>query len=327
MKSTLLEILGADFPLVQAGMGGVAGIELASAVSNAGCAGTLGLYRCPSAHIPELLRATLDRTSAPVAVNFVPEVVSEEWLTEQVRAVLGFAPANTYFSFFGIPPRPLCDALHDAHRVNVVQVGTPVQAERAAQFGADALILQGIESGGHHLGNCTAAELLARTRDRLRDVPLLVAGGVSSGSDLARLERLGADGCVCGTLFAASAESAAHPRYKACITRAHAADTVITDVFSVGWPGRSHRVLRNRTVQQQGRLPANFLGVTRAYGQMHVVPRYSAAVPTVETTGPVEEMALYCGTSCEGINAVRPVVDIIAGFRHAYRRATVNAEC
>jgi nitronate monooxygenase len=307
--------LGLSFPLIQAGMGGVAGPGLAAAVANAGCLGVVALYRHEPDEIRRLLRQTRALTSRPFAVNVIPELHTVTSLRRQIDAVLEAADPGIAFTSFGLAPAEVSDAIRDRDRVLLVQVGTVQEARRAHLAGADALILQGTEAGGHHLGDETLRVLLRDVHALGLGLPLFAAGGIATGAEFARLEALGAAGCMCGTLFVATTEANAHPRFKARIVEAEARDTVVTDTFSLGWPGRRHRVLRNDVVTAGRSLPAAFIATTRVLGKTYLVPRFSVAVPLASTEGMIDHMAMYCGTSCANVSAIRPVADAIEHFR------------
>lgn len=308
--------LGLTFPLFLAGMGGVAGPALAAAVSEAGGGGTLGLYRCPPAQIGGLLSETRALTHRPFGVNFVPEVVSHPLLQQQVEAVVRWTEqagesATPFFTFFGPPPASVACWLRARGARTLIQVGSVDMAQSALELLPTALIVQGIEAGGHLLGETSVSSLLEQVAQAQRTmtrvdggtsrVPLLAAGTVANGADLVRLEASGACGAVCGTRFINTAESDAHPYYKARITAAKAADTVVMSLFEIGWPGRRHRVLTPPPSLAEKNLPANFIATTQLYGQQHPIPRYAAAVPLRQTVGKIEELAIYCGTSCETV--------------------------
>jgi nitronate monooxygenase len=317
---SLSERLGLAFPLMLAGMGGVAGPALVAAVAEAGCAATLGLYKAPPARIVELIARTERRTGARYGVNFVPEVIGEPELLENLRTALASTKRLSFVSFFGLPPIAAAAVVHAARLPLIVQIGTPAEALRAVELGALALVVQGTEAGGHLLGTQPVAELGMQVR-RCVDVPLFAAGGVGGGADLAGLERVGFEGCCLGTRFVAASESNAHPLYKDAIVASRERDTEIADVFEIGWPRRRHRVTGLSAEMRERRAPSSPIAATSIYGARQPIFRYSAAVPTSETSGAVEQMALYCGTSCEGVSGVRPAAEIVRAFQAEYRAA------
>ena len=127
--------------------------------------------------------------------------------------------------------------------------------------------------------------------------------------DWAIARSAGFSGVLCGTVFATSIVSHAHPDYKRMIVESRPEDTVITDAFSIGWHTHRHRVIRNHSCDR--RAPAGVIGSATYFGKTHPILRYSVAVPTDATKGAIAEMALYCGTSCAGVSAIEPARDIV----------------
>lgn len=306
--------LGVRFPLVQAGMGGVAGPRLAAAVSGAGALGTVALYRSRPADCARLVARTAALTDRPFAVGVVPEVAGP-LLAEQLTAVLAAADRPLVLASFGPPPAGFATAAKSAGHRLLVQVGTVGEARAALRLGADVLALQGEEAGGRHLGGTAVRRLLAEVVAAGPRVPLLVAGGLHSGHQLRAAAAAGAHGAVAGTLFAAAAESDAHPDYRHALVAAGPGATVVTDRFALGWPGRRHRVLAGPVTDAERPPPAAVVGWLTQDGVRHPVPRGAATVPTVRVEGAVEEMARYAGTGCAGIRAVVPAARLVDRLR------------
>lgn len=314
--------LGLQLPLLQAGMGGVAGILLCTEVSRAGAGGTLALYKEPPDRIREAVREVAAATSRPFGVNLIPEVTSPELYRAQLGAALAELPGNGYVTTFGLPGADTAQAVARTGRSLVVQIGTPDDASAALRTGADVLVLQGTEAGGHLLGELPVTELLYAVRTRHPDAVIAVAGGVATGADLARVLREGADGAMAGTVFVPTSESTAHPLFKRRIIDARAGDTVVTGRFDIGWPARPHRVLRNSLTEESRRLPATFIATTRVGAGRVPVPRYSATVPRIGTEGRIDEMAMYCGTSCDRVAAQDTAAALLRRIRHEYEYET-----
>ncbi|WP_424215882.1 NAD(P)H-dependent flavin oxidoreductase (plasmid) [Streptomyces sp. BI20] len=317
----LADRLGLRLPLLQAGMGAVAGPELCAAVSRAGAGGTLALYKEPPACAARLTRAVAAATDRPFGVNVIPEVIGTTGCLDQLRAVLPELPPTAFVTSYGPLPPEAADTIRAAGHPLVVQVGTLPDAHTALAHGATALVLQGVEAGGHLLGRHPAHHLLATVRAHHPHALLAVAGGVATGRDLARAVARGADGAMAGTLFVPTAESAAHPRFKERVLAAGAEDTLVTTLFDIGWPHRPHRVLRTPLTTAPDRAPAAFIATTRVDGRDHPVPRYSAAAPGAATTGRVEEMAMYCGRSCARVTAPHPAAATVARIHREYDEA------
>ncbi|MER7467824.1 nitronate monooxygenase [Streptomyces sp. NPDC097981] len=317
----LADRLGLELPLLQAGMGAVAGPALCAEVSRAGAGGTLALYKEPPARAARLVREVAAATSRPFGVNVVPEVTGPAGCLDQLRAVLPELPRGGFVTSFGLPDAEAARAVRAAGHPLVVQVGTLTDAGTALGQGAAVLVLQGTEAGGHLLGRQPVGLLLAAVRARHPHAVLAVAGGIATGKDLADAVARGADGAMAGTLFVPAAESTAHPEFKRRVVEAVADDTLITSLFDIGWPHRPHRVLRTALTTATDRAPATFIATTRVDGRKYPVPRYSAAAPGDVTTGRIEEMAMYCGRSCTRVTDRHPAAVTVARVRREYESA------
>lgn len=312
MRATLAGVLGLEVSLLQSGMGGVAGSELACAVSNAGAAGCAGGYKLVDGALSAMLDRLTTGTDRPVGVNLIPEVVGPDELDRQVAQVLDETPERVHLSFFGMPGEAVFERVAAAGRQPVVQVGTVEDGVHAAERGA-VVVAQGIEAGGHLLGTSQRDELVAVLRARLPDACIVAAGGIGSPADAGRAVAAGADGVLLGTAFVVAHESRAHARFKAAVTAADASDTVITDVYEIGWPGRRHRVLATAVTADPAQ-PRKFIGRTVVEGKPYLVPRFGSAVPTEATSGRIEEMAMYCGQSCGALSQEISAADVVAEF-------------
>lgn len=217
-------------PIVQAGMGAVARHELAVAVSEAGGLGTIGGARAPIA--AEL--ATAKRlTDQPIAVNLVLPLLRPG----DVQAAAG---ADVIVTFWGKPRRLAASTW-------VHQCGSVDEARAAEAAGADAVIAQGVEAGGHVRGTTPMLELLERVRAAV-EIPVLAAGGIVDRAGVSQALDAGADAAVMGTRFLLSEESRAHPDYKRrCL---EAEGTVLTELFGLGWADAPHRVVANAATRR-----------------------------------------------------------------------------
>lgn len=317
---SLAEVLGVGCSVLQSGMGGVAGPELAAAVSAAGGAGCLGGYKLTGPDLSMALQALVAATDGPVGVNLIPEVVGADKLASQVEQVLAESPAEVFLFFFGTPPDEILWDIRAARRTAVVQVGTVDDAVRAAEF-CDVVVAQGVEAGGHLLGTQSRAELLAEIRAELPRTCVVGAGGIGGPNEAAAARSEGADGVCAGTAYVVAQESRAHSTFKSAVIDARPADTVITSTYHIGWPNRRHRVLRT-AVTENSNQPATFIAKTTVGDSSYLVPRYSAATPTVDTTGRIEQMAQYCGLSCVAIDTTAPAAAITRALAYGFNRST-----
>ena len=221
--------LGIELPVVQAGMGGgIARHELAATVSEAGGLGTIAIL--PPEALAAEIAAARRLTERPLAVNLLlPFARRGHWEAA--------ARADVVVTFWGAPKRRVPSVW--AH-----QCGSVDEAVAAQRAGADAVIAQGVEAGGHVRGTVPAIELLERVRFEVpAGYPVLVAGGIATRDDVSRALDAGASAAVVGTRFLLSEESRAHPGYKRRLAAAD--ETVLTELFGAGWPRAPHRVVPN----------------------------------------------------------------------------------
>jgi nitronate monooxygenase len=316
--TALLERVGVERPVVQAGMGGgIARHELAAAVSDAGGLGTLGTLE--PARLREELSAARRLTGAPLAVNLLLPFAG-------ARHHAVAADADVVVTFWGRPER-------HSTRTWIHQCGSVEEARAAHAAGANTVIVQGVEAGGHVRGTTPALELLERVKAALpSDFPVLVAGGVAEAADVRRALEAGAAAAVLGTRFLLSEESRAHPAYKRAALAAD--DTVLTELFGVGWPGARHRVLANRAtsrwssrgrslspaIRAAQRALSPFTRVVPESAQRQLAAAQRPGVPLLSPLSPVDDApcgrlleagALYAGETVARIGAVRPAADIV----------------
>jgi len=230
---SLLERIGVEAPVVQAGMGGgLSRHELAAAVSEAGGLGTIAVSG--AAAIRRELAAARALTGRPLAVNLLLPFARRDWFTAA-------AEADVIVTFWGRPRRRTAG-------VWVHQCGSAAEAQAAQAAGADAVIVQGVEAGGHVRGGVPALELLERVRGVLpRRYPLLLAGGIADREDVRQALDAGAVAAVAGTRFLLSEESRAHPGYQRRLLDAES--TILTELFGAGWPA-PHRVIANAATER-----------------------------------------------------------------------------
>lgn len=319
--TALLDRLDVEHPVVQAGMGGgIAGAALAGAVSAAGGLGTVGI-RGPEAMRRELLGARERAGGRPVAANLLVPFTRREHV--DACADGGAVAVVLFFGFDG----DLVAALRERGLAVLHQVGSVEGVERALAEGADGVIVQGVEAGGHLHGDDRLAAFLPRAIDAARGRPVLAAGGVAARADVEAVLRAGAEAAVAGSRFLLTDESRAHPLYK---QRAVGAPrTIDTKLFGLGWPAR-HRVLPNAATERwahRPRLTAALTGATSALGrvlplevasgrlpvaQRAWLPLYGPAAPLVGMPDRLVEVTpLYAGECVRRIEAVVPAAEAV----------------
>jgi NAD(P)H-dependent flavin oxidoreductase YrpB (nitropropane dioxygenase family) len=213
--------------------GGLANHELAAAVSDAGGLGTIGIL--DPASLRKEVRAARQLTEKPIAVNLLlPFARRGHWEVA--------AEADVVVTFWGRPRRR-------TDGVWIHQCGSLQEARAACAAGADGVIAQGREAGGHVRGALPALELLERVRAALpRHYPVLTAGGIAAAGDVRDALAAGALAAVAGTRFLLSDECPAHPEYKQRLLEG--SETILTELFGAGWPGAKHRVAPNAATER-----------------------------------------------------------------------------
>lgn len=243
MKTKITELLGIEYPIIQGGMAWVAEHRLAAAVSNAGGLGIIGAASAPPEIVREEIRKCKELTDKPFGVNIMllnpnAEEVAKIVVEEGVKVVTTGAgnPAKfmELWSNAGVKVIPV-----------VASVAMARMMERA---GANAVVAEGMESGGH-IGSITTMALVPQVVDAV-SIPVIAAGGIADGRGLAAAMMLGAEGVQMGTRFVAAAEAVVHDNYKAKLIKATDIDSEVTGL-STGHPVRS---LRNHMTREYLRL-------------------------------------------------------------------------
>jgi NAD(P)H-dependent flavin oxidoreductase YrpB (nitropropane dioxygenase family) len=302
-----------ETPVVQAGMGTVSKHELAAAVSEAGGLGTIaGARAAIAAEVADARRLT----GRPIAVNLLLPFV-------RPGDVEAAAAADVIVTFWGTPRRL-------AATTWIHQCGSVEEAKVAAQAGADAVIAQGVEAGGHVRGTTPALELLEQMTAAV-SIPVLLAGGIVDSQGVQEALDAGAAAAVVGTRFLVSEESHAHAEYKRrCL---EARETVLTELFGLGWPDAPHRVIPNgatrRWLHHDARGPVWIRKANQAMTHLAMavppafqdralkaqwprLPLLVAEPPTDD--GPdnvLESRPLYAGANVGRISDIRAAADIV----------------
>jgi NAD(P)H-dependent flavin oxidoreductase YrpB (nitropropane dioxygenase family) len=245
LKTCLCRELGIEYPLFSAGMGGgVTGPELVAAVSNAGACGVLGLCGFPAPYTRQLIRHLRTLTNKPFGVNLLLPLLQEGQIETCLDERVPFLVL-----FWGDPTPYIAEAHRRGTKV-FLQVGSVEEAQAAAGAGVDAIIVQGIEAGGHVKSTTALSTIVPAVVEAVQPVPVIAAGGIANGRGVVAALSLGAQAVSMGTRFLASEEAGVTQTYKDRIVPSKAEDTLYTLLFDVGWPNATHRVLRNKVVTE-----------------------------------------------------------------------------
>lgn len=327
LHTPLCDLLGCDVPILLAGMGGVSRWELAATVANSGGYGILGMVREDPSLIAAEVSAMQAATDRSFAVNLIPAATEPGLLDAQIACCLEMGVSA--FSFFWDVMPDVVARVKQAGCLVLHQVGTLEAARMAEAAGADVIIAQGIEAGGHVHGRSPtfglATQILAKT-----DLPVIVSGGITTGKGFADALAIGASGVQCGTAFLATDEAFAHPYHKSRIVEARGEDTVLTDVFVLNWPkGAAVRVIANSVTD---RLNGVYLGHDPNTLPREVIAhdgdqarlRFSTDSPLRTTTGDLEAMALYAGCGAGTIHNIPPAATRLAELVAQARQALLE---
>ncbi len=239
LKSPICELVGIKYPIFQGGMAWASDYNLASAVSNAGGLGIIGAGQMPPDLLVKQIRLAKENTDKPFGVNLILYL---SYINELVDAVIseGVSVVTTGAGNAG----PFIKKFHDAGIKVIPVIPAVALAKRMEKAGADALIAEGMESGGH-IGESTTMTLVPQVADNV-GIPVIAAGGIADFRGFAAALCLGASGIQMGTRFIATKECNVHQNWKNMIIKASDRDTVIT-----GRPtGHPVRVLKNKLSKQ-----------------------------------------------------------------------------
>ncbi len=314
-------------PVVQAPIGSLTCPDLAAAVSNAGGLGTLAVTWHDLDATRRTIERTRDLTDEPFAVNLVLDDATTNHPTQDhLEACLDAGAPVVSFSFGD--PTPFVDRCHDADTPVIAMAGSASAASDVAAAGVDVVVAQGAESGGHLQSEVGTMALVPRVADAV-DVPVAAAGGIADGRGLAASLALGADGVWMGTRFVASAEARAHEGYKESVASAAETETVRSDLYDGGWPGRDHRVLVTDLVERWDDANRPPPGERPGEGaQVAELPTgeplelYDDVPPMAGMTGDPEDLPQYAGQSVGLTDAVRPAADILEDVVNGAVKAT-----
>lgn len=291
----LADILGTELPIIQGGMANIATGEFAAACSNAGALGLIGAGGMRSG---EELRAHIRRcremTDRPFGVNLMlmnpaADEQAQVVIEERVGVVTtGAGNPGKYIPAF------------KAAGIRVIPVVAAVAfAQRFVRAGADAVIAEGTESGGH-VGEMTTMALVPQVADAV-DVPVIAAGGIADGRQLAAALSLGACGVQVGTCLLASEECPIHARYKEALLRARDSDTTVTG-RSVGGPVR---VLKNKMARQ-------YLALEQQGASLEELEKLTlGGLRRAVFDGDVETGSVMTGQVAGMLHEIRPVREIL----------------
>ena len=239
MKTRVTKLLGIEYPIIQGGMAWVAEHRLAAAVSEAGGFGIIGAANAPAEWVREEIRKAKELTDKPFGVNIM--LLSQH--SEEIAKVVAEEGVKAVTTGAGNPEKYMEMWKNAGIRVIPV-VASVAMAKRMQRAGADAVVAEGMESGGH-IGSQTTITLVPQVVDAV-DIPVIAAGGIADGRGFAAARMLGAEAVQMGTRFIVSEESVVHQNYKDRVLKAKDIDSEVTGTTT----GHPVRCLRNQMTRE-----------------------------------------------------------------------------
>lgn len=291
----LNEILGIKYPVIQGGMANIATGAFAAACSDAGALGLIATGGMPAERFREEIRAARSLTDKPFGANLMlmnpnirelVDIVCEEHLP---FVTTGAGNPGTYM-----------DQLKKAGVFVMPVVAAPVLAKHLEDLGADAIIAEGCESGGH-IGEMTTMTLVPQVCDTVK-IPVIAAGGIADRRQMAAVKALGACGAQVGTCLLASRECPIHENYKQAILKAGGSDTIVTGRIG----GTPVRVLKNRMARE-------YVRQEKKGASLEELEKYTlGSLRRAVFEGDTQTGSLMSGQVCGQLKEIRPVADILA---------------
>ena len=305
--------LGTEFAILAGAMSWVSERHLVSAISNAG---GFGVIACGSMG-PELLAgeiaATQALTNKPFGVNLI---TMHPQLNELVQVCIAAKVGHIVLAG-GIPPGPAVRAVKDSGAKLIAFTPALVLAKRLIRSGADALVIEGSEAGGH-IGPVSLTVLAQEILPHIKDVPVFVAGGLGRGEAILGYLEMGASGAQLGTRFAATTESIAHPKFKQAFIRANARDALPSIQLDERFPVIPVRGLVNdgtkRFLEHQAKTLARFQSgeLTKAAAQLDIEHFWAGALRRAVIDGDIENGSVMAGQSVGMVTTEQTVAEVIA---------------
>lgn len=295
MTNRVTELLGTKYPLIQGGMAWIAEANLAAAVSNAGGLGIIAGGSAPIDYLRGQIRKCKEMTDKPFGVNIMLMSPNAEELAklviEEGVAVVTTGAGN---------PGKYIPAWKEAGIKVIPVIPSVALAKRMERAGADAVVAEGTESGGH-IGENTTMCLVPQVVDAL-EIPVIAAGGIADGRGIAASFMLGAEGVQIGTRFLASDECVIHPTYKELVIKAKDTDSVVTG-RSTGHPCRNVKTKFSKMLasgEKDGTLtPEKFEEITLG------------SLRKAVQDGNLDEGSFLCGAIAGMVKEVMPCKDIV----------------
>ncbi len=307
-----IALLGCDYAIMGGAMSWVSERTLVSAISNAGGFGVIACSSMSPALLKQEIKATQALTEKPFGVNLIlmhPELEAlfDVCIAMQVSHVVLAG---------GIPKKSHIDKLKEQNiRVIAFAPALPI-ARRLVKMGVDALVIEGMEAGGH-VGPVSTSVLAQEILPHVQDVPVFVAGGISRGETIAGYLEMGAAGVQMGTRFVCAQESIAHDKFKQAFIRSHARDAILSVQYHEEFPVIPVRAIHNEAsreflAKQRDVVERWQRGeISKEEGQLEIEHYWAGALRRAVIDGDIERGSLMAGQSVGMVSTIQPVQDIM----------------
>ncbi|MGH7814243.1 MAG: NAD(P)H-dependent flavin oxidoreductase [Candidatus Binataceae bacterium] len=314
LQTPICDYFGIKYPIMLAGMGSVAMHKLVAAVSNAGGLGVIGAAGLSPDEMRDEIHKTRELTDKPFAVDLLAPIPD---MMRPFMPIILEEKIKIFVAGLAVPAEFL-GAMHDAGMKVIVMCGKVHHGQKAQDAGADVVVAQGTEAGGH-TGEVGTLALVPQMVDAVK-LPVLAAGGISDGRQIAASLLLGAQGVVIGTRFIATPEAQAVPAYREALTHAHDDSTIRTRSYT----GKPCRVIRTPYAMEWERDPSKIQPFP-----MQTMASVRAGV--MNYTGlrgapsDAERLFMPAGQSAGMIRQIKPAAEVFADLVREAEAALMNA--
>ena len=307
------DFLGVRYAILGGAMTWLSERNLVSALSNAGGFGVIACGAMTPGLLADEIAETAARTDKPFGVNLItmhPEL--DALIDVCLEQGVGFVILAG-----GLPGAPAIKRAKDGGAKVVCFAATLAVARRLVRQGADAIVVEGAEAGGH-IGPVSTGVLAQEILPHLRDVPVFVAGGIGRGEAIVSYLNMGAAGCQIGTRFVCASESVAHDRFKQAFVRASARDAVPSVQLDPEFPVIPVRALRNDATREFERVQREMIDASRRgelakeEAQLGIERFWAGALRRAAVEGDVEKGSMMAGQSVGMVRGVQPAAEILA---------------
>ncbi len=306
------ELLGSEYAILGGAMSWVSERHLVAALSNAGAFGVIACGAMPPALLEQEIRATQALTRKPFGVNLI---LMHPELDALIEVCKGCDVSHVVLAG-GIPKAVTVDSIKTFARVICFAPSAAI-GKKLVKMGADALVIEGTEAGGH-IGPVSTSVLAQEILPVIRDVPVIVAGGIGRGEAMTSYLRMGASGVQLGTRFVCAEESIAHPAFKKAFIHGSARDAVASVQVDPDFPVIPVRALANKATDAFTRTQHEVIAayrsgsVTKQEAQLQIEHFWAGALRRAVIDGDVETGSLMAGQSVGLVTHIQPAAYIIA---------------